>query len=327
MARSENQKQKLLRILELLYERTDDEHGLTVLEIISALEEYGISAERKSIYDDLLSLSSMGYEVEKLQRRPPEYYLAERVFELAELKLLVDAVQSAKFITEKKSRELIAKLETFAGRYGAGELSRQVYVEGRAKTMNKTTLYTLDSIHNAINSGRGLSFKYFDYNSRKERVLRHNGERYEVCPLALVRSEENYYLIAYEIKSGERRHYRMDKMLEVRDLELSDAAKYKSSFNSADYTQKVFGMYGGEETLVTMECDESLAGVIVDRFGIDVGMIPCEGGFKFSKKLMVSPNFYAWVAGFGSRMRITSPEWVRTEFKNMLENTLKQYCD
>lgn len=325
MARSENQKQKLLRILELLYERTDEEHGLTVEQLICALSELGISAERKSIYDDFLALSSMGYEVEKLNKRPPEYYLAERAFELAELKLLVDAVQSAKFITEKKSRELISKLERFAGRYGAGELSRQVYVEGRAKTMNKATLYTIDAIHNAINSKKDLSFKYFDYNSRGERVFRHNGDRYSVHPLALIRSEDNYYLVAIEKGSGERRHYRMDKMLDVKISDDTFTGELMSSFNSADYTQKVFGMYGGEETLVTLECDESLAGVIIDRFGIDTGMIACDGGFRVSKKVIVSPNFYAWVAGFGSRMRIISPLNVRLEFKEMLEKTLRQY--
>jgi predicted DNA-binding transcriptional regulator YafY len=325
MARSEKQKQKLLRLLELFYQRTDEEHGVTVNEIIAYLDSFGISAERKSVYDDIASLSDMGYEIDKLNTKPPRYYLVNRAFELAELKLLVDAVQSAKFITEKKSRELIGKLEGFAGKYGAGALSRQVYVEGRAKTMNKATLYTIDTIHSAINNNESLSFKYFDYDCKGERALRHGGERYNVSPVALILSDGNYYLVAFDNFNRERKHYRVDKMLDAAATGEARIVEAAEGLNSADYSMKVFGMYGGEETAVTLWCDESLSGVIIDRFGASQRFMSAEGGFKVSVKVMPSPNFYAWVLGFGSRMAILSPQSVKDGFKEILTKTLEKY--
>jgi len=325
MAKSEKQKQKLIRILELLYTRTDFEHGLAVKEIIDYLEEYGINAERKSIYDDFLTLSELGFEIDSLRTRPPRYYLANRIFELAELKLLVDAVQSSKFITERKSRELISKLELFAGSHGAGELSRQVYVEGRAKTMNKATLYIIDMLHSAINSNKSVTFKYFDYNSKKEKILRHGGELYDVSPAALIWSDENYYLVAFDNGTGIRKHYRVDKIQELSVTDRARLSEALKAFNSADYTQKVFGMYGGREELVTLDCDESLAGVIIDRFGSEHTFIKTDKGFSVSLRVMLSPNFYAWIAGFGNRICIKAPSYVSEEYVRILTQTLELY--
>ena len=196
--RGENQKQKLFRILEMLMRETDEDHGLTMAEMIERLSEYGISAERKSIYDDLLVLEGLGHYVEKTNDRPPRYKLTERIFELAELKMLVDAVEASKFITKKKSREIISKLEFFAGVHKSRELSREVVVEDKIKTENPASLYSIDTIHNAINSNKKLSFKYFDYNGKKEKILRHGGAPYLTSPISLVWDDEKYYLVAYD---------------------------------------------------------------------------------------------------------------------------------
>lgn len=312
MAKSEKQKQKLFRILEIFMQRTDDEVGISIPELISVLDaEYGIRAERKSIYDDFFVLSELGYTIEKIGGRVPKYTLVNRIFELAELKMLTDAVEASKFITAKKSRELITKLERFAGKRHARELLRAVYVEDRVKTNNSATLYSVDSIHTAINENRIITFKYFDYNSRGERVNRHGGELYTASPIALVRSEENYYVVCYDEKALSKKHFRVDKMLgiTVTDTPRSENA-LKERFNPAEYSKKVFGMYGGEETLVTLKCKERLAGVVVDRFGTGVRFIECEDGFKVSVRVVVSPNFFAWVLSFGTDMKIEAPESV-----------------
>lgn len=326
MPRSEGQKLKLIRLLTLLIEHTDETHGLTMPEIVSALGEYGITAERKSLYDDLLALEELGFTVEKTSTRPPRYYLAERIFELAELKLLVDAIQSSKFITEERSRLLIDKLKRFAGKYGSQELSRTVYVEGRAKTMNRAVLYSIDEIHRAINLEREISFKYFSYNYKKERVLHRGGAVYNVSPLALIWREENYYLVAYDGQTDTIRNFRVDKMCEVtltdRDRLIPEGQR---RLNSADYSRKIFGMYRGEETAVTLECTHNMANIFIDRFGQDVPLIPCEGGFRASVNVMVSPQFYGWLMGLGTDVRIKSPEWVRRGYLDELKKIVDCY--
>ena len=326
MARGENQKQKLFRILEILFDRTDEEHGITTAELISVLSEYGISAERKSIYDDFLALGELGFTVEKLPTRPATYTLVERVFELAELKLLVDAVQSSKFITAERSRALIEKLKIFAGRHKAGELSRQVWVEGRAKTMNKSSIYTIDAIHSAINGGLLIEFRYFYYNAEKERAMRRGGAVYHVAPLALIWSEENYYLVGYDEDQGDVRNYRVDKMIDVCISNTPPSEEAKShSLNSADYSRSVFGMYGGEETLVTLWCRNSIANVIVDRFGTEPTFVKDGYGFRVSVRVRVSPNFFAWLMSLGPKIRIIEPKSVRDSFVAELSATLGGY--
>jgi len=326
MPRSENQKHKLIRLLQILMRETDEESGLTVNEIISRLAEYGINAERKSIYNDFIALEEIGFSVIKLYGNPPEYTLGERIFELAELKMLVDAVESSKFITAEKSRDIIEKLRIFAGKSGAGELSRQVYVEDRVKTENSGVLYTVDSIHRAINESKQIEFAYFDYTANKKKVLRHGGEKYKVSPKSLVWSEENYYLVAYDERAGLLKNFRVDKMQKT---EISEdfcslvADSYK--LNPADYSRKIFGMYGGREELVTIEARERLAGVIIDRFGTSPTFIKTDFGFRVSLKVMVSPTFFSWVMGFGADMRIISPSYVREQMINTLREISKNY--
>ena len=326
MARSENQKQKLFRILEILMRDTDEENGVTVNYIIERLSDYGITAERKSIYNDFDTLADLGFPVMRLFGNPPKYTLDERIFELAELKLLVDAIESSKFITAAKSRELIEKLKLFAGRSGAGELSRQVYVEDRAKTENSTVIYTVDTIHRAINSNKQISFAYFDFGIDKKKHYRHDGERYTVSPKALVWSEENYYLVAYDEAAGMLKNFRVDKMSRVNEESEERslvACAYK--LNPADYSRKIFGMYGGREELVTIEARERLAGVILDRFGTGISLFKTDFGFRVSIRAMISPNFFSWVLSFGKDMKIISPETVRLELLEILADVRKNY--
>lgn len=326
MARSEKQKQKLFRILEILMRETDDEHGLSINEIISRLEEYGISAERKSLYDDFHVLEDLGFDLSKTETRPPCYKLDTKIFELAELKMLVDAVQSSKFITAKKSREIIEKLGLFAGVHRSRELSRQVYVEDRIKTMNTAALYSIDAIHTAINSGKKLSFKYFDYNGEKKKILRHDGAPYTVSPCALIWDDEKYYLVAYDERDLIIKNFRVDKMQDVITLDEPRArAEALEHFNPADYSRKIFGMYGGREELVTLECREKLAGVVIDRFGTEPLFIKTDFGFKVSLRVMVSPTFFSWVLSFGDDMRILAPATVRTELIDVLTRVKKNY--
>ena len=325
MAKSENQKQKLFRILEILMRYTDEDHGLTINEIISRLEEYGISAERKSLYSDFATLEELGFSVVRLYGNPPGYTLAERIFELPELKPLDDAIQSPKFITAEKSFEIIEKLKIFAGSR-AGELSRQVYVKDRVKTENSTSLYTIDLIHNAVKENLRINFAYFDYNVDKKRYLRHDGKRYVVSPKALIWSNDNYYLVGFDEESGILKNFRVDKMHRAQIM--PEEASINSDIyrlNPADYSKKSFSMFGGREELVTLEAKENLAGVVIDRFGKGVTFIKCEFGFRFSVRVMVSPTFFAWVMGFGKNMRIVEPVSTREKIKQMLKEIAKNY--
>ena len=326
MAKRENQKQKLVRLIEILMRETDEEHGISMAEIISRLSEYGISAERKSIYDDFLTLEELGFGVSATPTRPPKYKLDNRIFEIAELKMLVDAVQASKFITAKKSREIIEKLGLFAGMHSLRQLSRQVYVEDRIKTMNSATIYSIDSIHTAINEDKKLSFKYFDYNGEKKKVYRHDGKPYSVSPTALLWDDEKYYLVAYDEREHIIKNFRVDKMTDVTILEeVRTRGEFLDKFNPADYSKKIFSMYGGREELVTIECREKLAGAVIDRFGTEPLFTKTDFGFKFSIRVMVSPLFFAWLFGFGEDMRVISPESVKGDVRSYISKISEIY--
>ena len=325
MARSENQKQKRFRIIEMMIEETDESHGLSVRDIISRLEKQGISAERKSVYDDMLTLGELGFDVITLPKKPPEYTLGTRPFELAELKMLVDAVESSRFITAAQSRALIEKLRAYAGKRHSSELSRQVYVEDRIKTENDFSFENIDLLHKAINENKKIAFKYFDYNARGERILRHGGAVYEASPVALIMSEENYYLVAYDEAAAADKHFRVDKLTALRLLDAPRSrAVTERRFNPAEYSRKLFGMYGGAEELVTLDFSEHLAGVIVDRFG-EVTMRDSELGFRVSLRVRLSPNFYGWLMSFGADARVVSPDYVRDELCSRLSGIAALY--
>lgn len=325
MAKSANQKKKLLILQELLLTRTDEEHPIPLRELIDELENWGIKAERKSIYDDLDLLRASGLDVQCRKGRSPGWFIGARRFELPELKLLVDAVQSSRFITRRKSDSLIRKLGTLTSSYQAQQLQRQVFVSGQVKTMNESIYYNVDKLHTAISSRRAITFRYFDYNSRKEKVFRREKKRYNVSPCGLIWDNANYYLVGYDAAYGEVRHYRVDKMSEiaVTCLPLEGSA---ASFDMAGYARKHFGMFSGRETDVTLRCREELAGVVLDRFGQETVLIPGEKEtFVVTVKVAVSPQFWGWLFGLGDGVELLSPDWAVREYAERLDGVRKRY--
>ena len=328
MPKSSNQKLKLIYLMKILLERTDETHSITMPEMIDALAAYGISAERKSLYNDIENLRVYGLDIIGIQEdRTYSYHIGNRQFELAELKLLVDSVQSAKFITVKKSNELIKKIEGLASKYEASQLHRQVFVAGRVKTMNESIYYNVDRIHTAIAENSRITFQYFQWNVDKKIELRHDGALYEVSPWALSWDDENYYLIAYDSSERMIKHFRVDKMLDIqsngRGREGRQAFK---AFDMAAYARKMFGMYGGKEELVRIECDNSFAGVMIDRFGKDVSMIRLDDErFVVNVEVAVSRQFLAWIIGLGDGVTLTGPENVVEMMNSEIDRLIRQY--
>ena len=326
MARGSNQKLKILYLMKIFLEKTDSEHSLTLAEIIDELEKYGISAERKSLYDDIDNLRAYGMDIETTRDTRVRYYVANRLFELPELKLLVDAVQASKFITARKSGELIKKLESFSSTYEAMKLQRQVYVANRIKAMNESIYYNVDFIHSAINDNKKITFKYYEWTPEKEKKLRHGGATYSVSPWALTWDDEYYYMIAYDSSAELIKHYRVDKMVNIGiSDDIREGAQMFEDFDMAIYSKQVFGMFGGELTTVLLECDNSLAGVIIDRFGTDVTIMPKGDKFEVSIRVMVSPTFISWALGFGGKLKILSPASVAEALRQTASEALDLY--
>ncbi len=326
MAKSPKQKMKLLFLLKMLAEHTDEHHVITTQEIIDRLAANDIRAERKSIYDDIRTLQDFGYDIiQNASRSGGGYFLAGRIFELAELKLLVDAVQSSRFITSKKSRELIHKLEQMASRHDAGKLQRQVYVAGRIKTENESIYYSIDTIHRAIQENKQICFPYLEWTLKKELKPRAEREKYQVSPWALIWREENYYLVAFDASSDMMKHYRVDKMGSVEILEQKrEGHKQAESLNMAAYANRTFGMYGGREEVVTLRFPNRLIGVVLDRFGKEVDVMPAEEGFfKCRTRIAVSGHFFGWMTGIGREASVVSPLSVKAEYENWLKGILE----
>ena len=328
MAKSPNQKLKLLYLMKILLEQTDENHRITMTEIIENLASYNISAERKSLYNDIESLRLYGLDIIGIQEgRTYFYYVGSRRFELAELKLLVDSVQSAKFITAKKSSELIKKLEGLASRYEASKLHRQVFVAGRVKTMNESIYYNVDRIQTAIGENSKITFQYFQWNVEKKMELRHDGAVYKVSPWALSWNDGNYYLIAYDGEKGIIKHFRVDKMLHIElNGEKREGKQVFQSFDMAAYARKMFGMYGGKEERGRLECENSFAGVIIDRFGKDVTLNRLDDTHFFvNVEAAVSRQFLSWVIGLGEGVKITGPESVVARMEDEICRLMRQY--
>lgn len=328
MPKGTNQKFKLYRLAQIMLELTDEEHYITMPEIISELAKYEITADRRSIYTDLKDLEYLGIEVEgEPAGGRYHYHVVERQFELPELKLLVDAIQASKFITERKSNALIKKLEKMVSRYDAVKLQRQVYVSGRIKTMNESIYYNVDAIHGAISGDRKIRFQYYQWNVKKEMELRHGGAYYHISPWGLSWDNQNYYLVGYDSDAGKIKHYRVDKMLHIRmSDEKREGRAHFRKLDMADYSRKSFGMFGGKEQQVKLHVDNSLAGVIIDRFGKDVILIPAdEEHFTVWVEVLVSPQFFGWVFSLGEGIKIISPREVAEEMRQKLEDMTRKY--
>lgn len=329
MAKSQFQKAKLLYILDMLRENTDEEHAISTKEIIERLEAYGIHADRKTIYADIEELVNMGYDILKRDSRTGGgYFLASREFELAELKLLVDAVQATRFITPKKSRELIQKLEKLTSKHEAVQLQRQVYVAGRSKAENESIYYNVDAIHKAIQNDVQLAFRYLMWTPEKKLVPRRKQQTYRVSPWALLWQDENYYLAAFDESAGMMKHYRVDKMGDVEVLAKRRAGKEVfEKMDVARYASQTFGMFGGETTQVTLQMKNELAGVIIDRFGKDI-LIRKKDENTFTVRLTVSisQQFYGWLAGLGPNAWIVAPAEAVEGYRDYLLSELEHYA-
>lgn len=335
MAKNPRQKQKLLYLQKILLEKTDENHGLSVNEIIGELASYGINAERKSIYDDLRILEAYGLDVCSEKTKTVKYYIGSRDFQISELKLLVDAIQSSKFITEKKSLELIKKVEALSSENEAKQLQKQVIISNRVKTDNETIYYNVDRLHDAIGKNRAVEFYYnrweLNLGSREKLRLtrRRGGERYAVSPWALCWDDENYYLIAFDEKHKQIRHYRVDKMekIELCDRKRSGIDEM-SGIDLAEYSRSTFGMFAGENAEVTLSVDNSLAGVIADRFGKNIFITNDENNenhFLAKVSVNVSEQFFGWVFALGDKVKIISPEDVVEGFTGHLRKVSNLY--
>ena len=326
MARSSGQKQKILYLAKFFLEETDEDHPASMKDILSYLRRAGIEAERKSVYADLLELSLFGFDIITLRGRNSGYFLGERRFQVPEVRLLVDAVQSSRFITRKKSEELIGKLRSLASRYESAALSHTVSVAGRIKTMNESIYRNVDAIGGAIERKKKIQFRYFEWDENGEKKMRRDGAFYTVSPFFLIWDNENYYLIAVEEESGEKRHFRVDKMLNIETLpDKREGEALFADLSAAAYEKKTFGMFGGREERVTLRWDKSLSGVFYDRFGKEIPVRRDKDGFISSHSVMVSPVFYSFLMGFGNGVEILSPAWVREEFCGLARKILDVY--
>jgi len=328
MAKGSNQKLKMLYLMKIFMEETDDAHALTMPELIAKLNAYGVNADRKTLYMDMEELRTFGLDIiSEQQGRKWYYYVGARDFELPELKLLVDSVQSAKFITDKKSSELIRKIESLASRHEAKKLQRQVFIAGRVKTMNESIYYNVDRLHEAIGTDSQIRFKYYQWNVNKEMELRRDGEWYQTSPWSLMWDDENYYLIAYNSEDGTIRHYRVDKMLDISTVDERREGKEEfKKFDLPHYTRSLFGMFGGEEKKITIEAVNEMVGVMIDRFGKDIIITPLdEEHFSITVNVAVSDQFLGWIIALGEGVKITAPEDVVEQMRQAAKRLVEQY--
>ena len=322
-------KSSVLYLSKILYEKTDENHGLSRKEIIDILmEEYEIEVDRRTFYSDIELLKDYGMDIDSYKEgRDYIYKLVSREFETAELKVLVDSIQASRFITKKKSKELIGKIEGLTSIYNAGQLDRQIYFADRIKAENEMIFINVDTIHTAISNDRKISYKYFDWSSSKKKVFRHNDKTYIVSPWALIWDSQNYYLIGYDEDVEQIRHYRVDKMLQLDTVdEARVGQKEFSDFNVAEYSEKLFGMFDGQEEKVTIEADESMVSILFDRFGMGIPIkkmknssIPgVTNAVEIKVDVVVSNQFYTWILGLGNKVKITAPQKAVDDMKRLL---------
>lgn len=314
-----NQRLKILYLYKILLDYSDEEHAITMPEIIAKLEECGISAGRKALYEDIEALRSYGLDVLPCGRGANAGYKAvSREFELPELKLLADAVSSSRFLTEKKSAELIKKLETLASVYEAKQINRQVYISDRVKAVNERIYINVDAIHRAIAERKKISFKYFDYDLNKNKKYR---EGLRTCsPYALTWDHERYYLVAYYEKYESISNFRVDRMESVTVTD-EDSVPYSEGFDLSDYLNATFSMFSGEEEAVRLRFDKSLINAVIDRFGKDI-MICADGEEHFTVHVQIKTEqpepFFGWLFQFGTKAQIISPAGLRDKYTRML---------
>ena len=324
MSKTPNCKRKLPILAKLLLERSDEDHPITRQDMQDELARWGLSAERKSLYDDMEQLRELGLDVQAKRGRNGGWYIGQRDFELAELELLVDAVQSSRFLTKRKSDVLIRKLEGLACVHQARQLQRQVYVDRRVKTMNESIFYNVDRLHGAIAANRVITFRYFEYNAARERVFRRAGDKYRATPFGLVWDSENYYLAGWDELHKEVRHYRVDKMADIFITGMK--GRDRGDWDPEGYARRHFGMYAGRPCPLRLRCENRLAGVVIDRFGLEVSLVPDgEGHFTATVDVVASPPLWGWLFGLGPGVEVLSPDWAVDEFTRQLQAVWAAY--
>ena len=321
------QKLKLLYLMRMLVEETDDECGLTMPQIIEKLGNKGVSAERKSVYRDIEALREFGLDVRAYHRSPVEYALASREFAFPELLLLVDAVQSSRFLTQRKSDALVKSVKQLASARQRALLDRRVHVEGRIKMQNESVFANVDRIQEALACKRKISFLYFKYNAAKQRVMQHGGRRYIETPVQLVYSDGYYYLVAYNEKHDSFPHYRVDRMDKI--VVLDDAAcrnERIAGFDVEEMESRAFGMYSGEPVRATLRVSDEAMGAVIDRFGKEVECVAAEDGTaRVYVTVEKSPALFGWLAQFGGRVCVEKPTTLANEYRQHLLDILESY--
>lgn len=309
-----------LYLAKILYEQTDEEHYLTTVQLINILKEkYGIQAHRQTIKSEIELLRKFGLEVQEIKSVQNRYNICSRDFENSELKLLIDAVESAKFITAGKSKELVAKLSSLAGDFGAEKLKRNVCCERRIKSGNERIYIIVDVINEAINSGKKISFPYFQYNINKQQELKRNGESYVLSPLHLVWNGDFYYIVGVA-EDNSLRNYRVDRIAKCPNILEENSLQAPEDFDIDDYINTTFRMFNAEHTDVELLCDNDVIDSIIDRFGVDIEITAAATEkFKITVNVATSHIFYSWVFGFGGKVKILGPEKVKDEYKTMLD--------
>ena len=317
-----NNNSRILYILKLLEEYTDEQHPMSITDIVEYLDKQEIKAHRRTIITDIESLKEFGIDIITIKSTQNKYFIGNRNFELPEVKLLIDAVESSKLITQKKSSELIRKLTALASRNQANELNRHIYVDDRVKPENEEVYYTVDSIHNAINNNKQIEFKYYQYTGRKEKIYKNDGYVYNLSPYALIWSEDHYYVIGFSRKHNKISKFRVDRMAQTK-ITAMDSMSRPESFDVAEYAKSVFEMFDGETRTVELKCTNDLMDVIVDRFGESVNTTELGSNcFKAIVDISISPTFYGWVFGFGNKMSILAPIDVKNEYMAMARSVV-----
>ncbi|MFV0363922.1 MAG: helix-turn-helix transcriptional regulator [Suipraeoptans sp.] len=327
MPKSYNQKIKILLIMKELLTNSEPNSPISTTKLIEMLENNNIRAERKSIYADIAALKEFGFDIISIKGKNNGFYLASREFELPELKLLVDAVQSSKFITIKKSEVLIKKLESMCSKTEARQLKRQVYISGRIKSMNESIYYNVDAVQEGLINNKTITFKYFEWSPKGEMELRRDGKVYEISPIGLLWQDENYYLVGIDNEILELRHYRVDKMTSIK---VSEKERIKTDESAeeimSNYGGMTFGMYGGDSKTITLIAKNHMAGVIIDRFGKDCYRRKYDDShFIVRVDVIESPQFYGWLMGLGNEVVIEKPESTRKNFLKYIDDVKATY--
>ena len=314
-----NSQKRLLLTLKYLWNKTDEEHPTTLKNIGEYLQQNGIETTRKTLQADINLLTELGIDIICNHSTQNQYHIGERVFEIPEVKLLVDAVQSARFITAKKSKMLIQKLSSFVGEPQADILNQQLYVDHRLKARNETIYFTVDLIHQAIRLKKRVTFQYYYYTPNKKKELKHNGKVYIFSPFALIWNDDSYYVIGYSDSHQKITKFRIDRIYGIKISE-KFAARKPEGFKVSDYFSQVFSMYEGTESEITLLCENELMTYVIDRFGENVPVTPADKDyFSAIVKVSLSQTFYGWVFSFGGRMKILAPQEAVDSFQKLLQ--------